>query len=670
MATKKKVTEKTKKATKTNIYDYAGRILRVDLSKKKITKERVPEEVVRKFLGGEGLAAKILYDEVPPEIAPFHPENRVIFSNGLLSGTLAPASARMTLTTKSPNTEIYSDSNVGGHFGPELKYAGYDHIVFQGASEEPVYLWINDDTVELRDARHLWGKTTYETDTMIKNELGMMDIHIACIGPAGENLSGAACFIIDRGRACGRMGLGAVLGSKKMKAIAVKGTKGYKIFNPKEHIRICREFTEKILKDPYYKVMTIGTIGLTTIGYSGKGGRSEPMVRYGFTDKTFMPDFENISAENIKEKCWEHDMACFACPLHCANWTHVKEGPYAGVKGEGFELNVHEDSTYFDNTNPYFLAKWGLRCNELGLGVDEATLPIAFAMLLFDKGIISEEDTGGLRLEWGNEEVILELIEQIAYRRGFGNILADGTKKAAKKIGRGSEYYSKNVKGAEIIADLRLTYDVALAESVTPRGSCHLKGLSFLPIWGADYVPPEERERYVKEEIGSPYSWNPFDPSSHPWIVRYNIHHMAILDALELCAFPSHWVLYGSYKLKDLPPLIESATGLKFTEKQLRETAERIRAVQRAYNNRLGLRKEDDIPPKFVFERPLKGFIFEKEIDLKMDRTQFEGALTQFYKLFGYDIETGIPTRETLNKLGLEDVAKDLTKRGVLPKAK
>jgi len=668
MVKKGKRKEKTKKTRKTHIYDYAGRILRVNLSNKKINKERVIEKNVLKFIGGEGLAAKILYDEVPPEVGPFHPENRVIISNGLLSGSLAPSSARITLTTKSPITEIYSDSNAGGHFGPELKFAGYDHLIFQGASKEPVYLWIDDDKVELKDACHLWGKTTWETDALIKAELGDQSIHIACIGPAGENLSGAANLIVDRARAAGRMGLGAVLGSKKLKAIAVKGTKGYKIANPKKHIRICQELYERILKDPYYKIMSIGTIGLTKIGYSGKGGRSEPMVRYGMTEKNYMPDFENISCENIQEKVWEHDMACFGCPLHCGNWTHVKEGPYAGLKGEGFELNVHEDSTYMDVTNPYFLAKWGLRCNELGLGVDETTLPIAYAMCLYEKGIISEEETGGIKLEWGNEEVILKLIEQIAYRRGFGAILADGTKKAGKKLGRGAEYYSKNVKGAEVIADLRLCYDVALAESVTPRGSCHLKGLSFLPVWGADYVTPEERERYLKDEIGSPFSYSPADPASHPWVVRYNIHHMAVLDALELCAFPSHWVLYGSYRIKDLPALIESATGLKFTEKELREIAERIRAVQRAFNNRLGLRREDDIPGEYNFELPLKGMLFDKEIDMKLDRKKYEEALTQFYRLFGYDEKTGIPTRETLKRLGLEDVAKDLTKRGILKK--
>ena len=200
----------------------------------------MPEDVVLKFIGGEGLAAKILYDEVPPEIGPFHPENRLIISNGLLSGTLAPASSRITLTTRSPVTEIYSDSNSGGQFGPELKFAGCDHLVFQGVSEAPVYLWINDDRVELRDARHLWGKTTWETDSMIKDELGDFSIHVACIGPAGENLSGAACLIVDRARACGRMGLGAVIGAKRLKAIAVKGTRGYRIANPREHIKLCK----------------------------------------------------------------------------------------------------------------------------------------------------------------------------------------------------------------------------------------------------------------------------------------------------------------------------------------------------------------------------------------------------------------------------------------------
>jgi len=652
----------------TNIYDYAGRILRIDLSNKKITKEKAPEEMIMKFLGGEGLAAKILYDEVPPEVGPFDPENRVIISNGLLSGTLSPSSSRITLTTLSPATDIYGDSNSGGHFGPELKFAGYDHLVFQGVSEEPVYLWIDDDKVKLRDARHLWGKTTYETDSMIKAELGDPSIHIACIGPAGENLSAAACLMVDRARACGRMGLGAVLGSKKLKAVAVRGTKGYKIANPREHIKICRQLFDMILKDPYYETMGIGSMALGDIGYSGKGGRSDPRVRYAMTEKNYMPDYENMSCKNIQEKLWEHEMACFGCPVHCSSWTHIKEGPYEGVKGEGFELGVQEDCVQMDATGLNFQAKWGLRCNELGVGIYDIGMRIAYAMCLFDKGIITEEDTGGLKLAWGDEEAILELTEQVAYRRGFGEILADGSRKAGKKIGRGAEYYSKHVKGAEVIGDLRIDYGVTLAECVSPRGACHLKGLTLITIWGNDYVTLEEREKFVKEEMGSPFSYNPTEPYSQPWITMYTTRLMAVLDALELCVFPSNWALYFSYRVKDLPPLIESATGLKFTEAELIEAADRIRAVQRAFNCRLGLTREDDTPSEVNFETSLKGAFYDQEIDMKMDREKFEWALTEFYKLVGYDEKTGIPIRETLEKLGLEDVAEDLTKRGVLSK--
>lgn len=661
--------------TNCNIYDYAGRIIRVELSNKKITKEYISESMLWKFIGGEGLAAKILFDEVPPEVKPFDSENRVIVSNGLLSGSLAPSACRMTLTTISPNTEIYSDSNGGGHFAPELKFAGYDHIIFQGRAEDPVYLWIDDDTVELRDARHLWGKTTWETDTMIKKELHDPSIHVACIGPAGENLSGAACFIIDRARACGRMGLGAVIGYKKLKAIAVRGRKGYKIANPKEHIRICKELFDKVINDPFYDTLNIGTVAVTNVGWSGKDGHEYPMVRYGMTEKHYMPDWENICVKNIQEKIWEHDTACFGCPLHCGNWINVKaeDNPYGmDLKGEGFELNIHEDSTYMDCAqNIYFLPRWHLRCNELGLGVDEATLPTAFAMCLWDKGIINEKDTGGIKLEWGNEEAVLELIEQIAYRQGFGDLLADGTKKAAQKIGRGSEYYSKNVKGAEFIADLRLGYSTALAESVTPRGACHLKGLTWLNIWGAipDYVSLTERKKYVEQVCGFPGEYQPMEPSCLPWVVKYNIIHMAILDVLEMCTFPTHWDLYYSYHWKDLAPLIESATGITFNEDELRELGERVRAVQRSFNHLRGLiSREDDTPPQLVFEYPMKATYKGKDLELKLDRGKYDELLNQFYKLFGYDKETGIPTRETFKQLGIEDVANELEKRGILPK--
>jgi aldehyde:ferredoxin oxidoreductase len=655
---------------KEQYFGYAGTILRINLTRKEITKEPFPREWMKKHIGGEAVAAKIFYDEVPPEAPALSPENKVILSMGPLVGTLAPSSGRITITTKSPITEIYSDSNAGGHWGPEMKYAGYDHVIFEGASDEPVYLWIDNDKVELRDARHLWGKTTWEADAMIKAELGDETIQVACIGPAGENLSSAACFIINKSRACGRMGLGAAVGYKKLKAVAVRGTKGIKIAHPGKFIKECRRLFDKILNDGMYWMMSQGTLGTPDLHWDGSPSKNEPLMRYGHADKSVCETYEVISCKNIREKVMDGDLACFNCPVHCANWSSIKEGPWKGEKGEGFELNVQENSTYLDTCDDvWFLPKYSFLCNQLGLGVDEAALPIAFGMWLFEKGILTEEDTGGIKLEWGDKETVLKLMKMIAYREGFGDVMAEGTRKMARKIGRGAEYWSKNIKGAEVIADTRMTYEVTLGECVSPRGACHLKGLSLFIIYESfkDYITPEFLEK-LQKMFKSPVPIKAFDYRWAPYATRYMIHLMSTLDALGICAFSSHYTLLKAIMLEDLPQLIEAATGLTFTEEELEECAERERMIQRSFNHLLGMDRKDDYPPQHTFEHPLKVNFQGQDMEFLLDKQKFEEVLTEFYRLCGYDEKTGIPTRKTLEKFGLENIARDLDKQGILPK--
>ena len=655
---------------KEEYYGYAGTILRVNLTKKEIIKEPFPRQWMKQYIGGEAVAARILYDEVPPETPPLSPDNKVILSMGPLVGTLAPSSGRVTLTTKSPITEIYSDSNAGGQWGPEMKYAGYDHLILEGASENPVYLWIDDDRVEIRDAYHLWGKTTWEADDIIKAELGDETIQIACIGPAGENLSSAACLILNRARACGRMGLGAVIGSKKLKAVAVRGSKGLRIAHPGRFIKECRRLFDKIVNDGMYWMMSRGTLAIPDLAWDGSPSKPNALMRYAHSDKNVCDTYAEISDKNVREKVMDRDLACFNCPVHCANWSSIKQGPWKGEKGEGFELNVQEDCTYMDTCdNVWFLPKYSFLCNQLGLGVDEAALPIAFGMWLFEKGILTEEDTGGIKLEWGDTETVLKLIKMVAYREGFGDILADGTRKMARKIGRGAEYWSKNIKGAEVIADTRLTYEVTLAESVSPRGACHLKGLSLFMVYARDmeYLTPEFREK-MREVYGSPFPVIPFDHRWTPYATRYLIRLMATYDALGLCVFNSHYILPRSIMLEDLPPLVEAATGIAFTQEELEQCADRARIIQRSFNHMLGLDRRDDAPPEHTFKHPLKVEIKGQKMERALDREYFDEALTEFYRISGYDEKTGIPTRETLERLGLGKIARDLEKRGILPK--
>ncbi|MFC2019496.1 aldehyde ferredoxin oxidoreductase family protein [Chloroflexota bacterium] len=651
-------------------YGYAGKILRVNLTKKESSTEPFPREWMRQYIGGEAVAARILYDEVPPTTHPLSPDNKVILSMGPLVGTLAPGSGRITLTTKSPITEIYSDSNAGGQWGPEMKYAGYDHLILEGASEDPVYLWIDDDRVEIRDASHLWGKTTWEADDIIKAELGDNTIQIAGIGPAGENLSSAACLILNRARACGRMGLGAVIGSKKVKAIAVRGTKGLKIAHPGRFIKECRKLFDKILNDGMYWMISQGTIAMPDLSWDGSPSKPTPLVRYGHSDKDACDTYAEISCKNVRQKVMDRDMACFNCPVHCGNWSSIKQGRWKGEKGEGFELNIQENCIYMDAcSDVWFLPKYNFLCNQLGLGVDEAALPITFSMWLFEKGLLTEKDTGGIKLKWGDTDTVLKLLKMIAYREGFGDFLADGTRKMAQKIGRGAEYWSKNIKGAEVIADTRLTYETTLAEAVSPRGACHLKGLSLFSFYSrsTDYLTPEFREK-MREVYESPFPIVLGDYHWTPYATRYLIRLMSTYDALGMCVFNSHYMLFRSIMLEDLPPLIEAATGITFTQRELAQCADRARIIQRSFNHLLGLNRKDDIPAQHTFEYPVTITSQGKKMEFVLNKEHYDKALSEFYRISGYDEKTGIPTEETLKRLGLEKIARDLEHKGMLPK--
>jgi len=653
-------------ADSNRVYGYGGSILRVDLTQGKVSKEPFPERWIKQLIGGEAVAARIFYDEVPPSTEPFSPQNKVIISMGPLVGTLAPSSSRITLTTKSPITEMYSDSNAGGQFGPEMKFAGYDHLILEGASERPVYLWIDDDKVEIRDAAHLWGTTTWETDDAIKTELGDPTIQVACIGPAGENRSTAACLIINRARACGRMGLGAVIGSKNLKAVAVRGSLGLQMAHPGRVFRESRKLFDKISADAMYPMICQGTLAIPDLTWDGAKSKPSSMVRYGHAAKNVCQNYAEISGRNIREKVMDRDMACFNCPVHCANWSSIKEGPWKGEKGEGFELNIQENCIYMDACEDvWFLPKYNFLCNQLGLGVDETALPIAFGMWLFEKGILTEADTGGIKLEWGDTETVIKLINMIAYREGFGELLGSGTRKMSQSIGGEAEYWSKNIKGAEVISDTRFAYEVALAQAVSPRGACHLKGLSLFQMYATnprfEYPSLEVRAR-MQQAYESPYPIVPGDDRWAPYATRYLSRLMSVLDALGMCAFPSHYMLFESIMLEDLPPLIEAVTGVSFTTEELAECADRARVIQRSYNHRLGMARKEDTPAAHTFEQPLRMTVQEKTVEVKLDRERYDGLLDEFYRISGYDQRSGIPTGKTFERLGLGSIAKDLNR--------
>lgn len=645
---------------------WAGKFLKVDLTTGEMEAQPISMDDMTKCIGGSGLAGHVLYEEVLPEIKPLSPENIVIFSVGPLVGTLAPTSGRATLTSKSPMTGIFGDSSVGGTWGSRLKFAGWDYIIIKGQSPNPVYLWINDDKVEIRDASHLWGKDTWTTGRMIKSELGDPNISVACIGPAGENLSLAGCVIVDYARAWGRCSFGAVLGYKRLKAIAVRGTKGVKIAHKTEFEQYSRKMYERIGSDPIYEPFSrSGTIfwgeAYHIVGYESWGyyQTRNHSGRWSEGDKLGTGSFWN----QVFEKC----KACFNCPLHCGHYSKIKEGPYAGEKGGGPEYNAMVDfACYPLIPDPKFVVKCNNICNRLGLGVDEVGCAIAFAMTLYQKGIINKEDTGGLEITHGNEEVVLKLIEDICYRRGFGDILADGARKASEKLGSHTKKYAMHIKGLDLIGELRYPLGYLLGWCVSSRGVDYLRGAPILEPFGPPFITFE-----VKKEIGEKL-WSSANAlmDTHTNIdgkaraVSWIENLMAVTNACGVCTFVTFWGLSNGYQMEDMAYLLSTATGIDFSPETLWKIGERIVATEKSYNAREGIRRKDDYPPNLFFETPIEVGTPPKKV--AHDRRLYDRMLTEYYEIRGYDPETAIPKQKKLKELGLEEVAEDLVKRGLV----
>ena len=629
------------------MYGWAGTILRVDLSKKKISKQDLPMEWAIQFIGAAGINAKILYDEVGPEVDPFDPQNRLIFGFGPLCGTTAPSSARYTVTTKGPLSFAFSDSNSGGHFGPEVKFAGYDHIILKGASDRPVYLSIDDEEVLLRDASHLWGKDVWETEEIIRKELGDPDVKIAAIGFPGENLVRYSVIINDHARAAGWGGVGAVMGSKRLKAVAVRGTKGVQIANPNEFEKASLGSIDLILKSP--KMNTIGIYGKPWLNWlRNEVQKSNPTKNY-ILPRVPSEEWPKVGLDAFKQVIvkWK---GCFNCPLHCSHIVMAKSGPFKGSVGEGFEYNQMIDGQMMGIYDLNFIVKWTNETNRLGLDCDGPAYSIAWAMELYEKGLISSKDLDGIKLTWGNEEAALLMLDKIANREGFGALLGEGVELAAKKFGKGSELFAYHIKGGRMEIDPRTGWATALSHATSTRGADHLKGTPLSNAFGVwknipyDFTDDSKME-YKAEAV----------------IFFENLN--AVIDSLGLCKNDTWSQSAECPGLKEFAEMMTTLTGFEFTANQLLEIGERIYNVERAYNSRSSLTRENDkIPDKF-FNDPI-----ETKIKV-LDREKFEELKDQYYKLRGWEVETGHPTEEKLNELGLQNIAVDLKKRGIIKAA-
>ena len=629
----------------TKYYGYTGSILRINLTKNQVKVQHTEKRLINKFLGGRGFNSKRLYDEVPKNVAPLSPQNKLIFATGPLVGTAFPLGARFNITAKSPLTGILGDSNAGGHFAAEMKFAGYDQIVIEGKSRKSVYILIEDQEIQIMDAEHLVGKDTYETTEMIKKDLGDRTFQVATVGPAAENRVRYAGIFANLARPAARTGMGTVMASKNLKAVALKGTGVIEIADPGRFWKIVEEIEEETYAHPqYWPRRTMGTTRILMLA-----DRLGFLPTRHFTSATFQ-HASKVSGERLAREYNVKSRACFSCIVPCSRVYVIREGEYAGFHGEGPEYEALSSFTArVGNSNLDLALKAVDLANRLGLDAITTAECIAWAMELYEKGELTRKETDGLELTWGNGEAILALIEKIAYREGFGDLLADGVKRAAEKLGKGEEI-AFHVKGLEIIqADPRGLKGYGLGYAVASRGADHLRSEPFVEL--------SDDPKKGMEMFGVPEATLRLAHKGKGKLVRYFENWCAIIDCLEVCKN-----LAGNMELLPFDRAAEIAevvTGFHFTEQAMFEIGERIVNLERAYLVREGIRRSDDYLPARFLKEPLpngnsKGEIFK--IDPMLD---------EYYAEREWDLKTGIPKAEKLRKIGLEYVIEDLKRNGV-----
>lgn len=634
----------------------AGKILHVNLTTGSVTTEPTVRYAA-KFLGGRGINSWLLYQQVKPWVTPLEPANRLIIGTGALVGTLAPSAGRHNIDAKSPMTGGIGSSNSGGHFSAELKFAGYDHIVIAGRARKPVYLWLDDDRVQIRDASGIWGKRVSETNDLIKQELGIADIQILCIGPAGENLVRAACIITNRARAAARCGLGAVMGAKQLKAIAVRGSGAIRVAQPTRFMSEVAKAWEKLRQSSSaQRRRQWGTLFAATVSNNA----SLFPVR-NFEDDYLKPEsLAKISPQVFRQKYEVGRLGYSFCPVSCSHLYHIPDGLYTGLTAEGIECN---DLWNFGGRlaidYPPAIIKAHHLCSEYGLDQDNASGAIAWAMECYQRGILTRQDTDGLQLEWGNHEVVMELLRRIAYREGIGDILAEGAKRAAEIIGGGSDQFAVHLKGQDSIESMRAAKGWALGCVVSPRGGGHTRGANLIEL----YHDRLTRD-FCRKAFGIPQVGNMLDYENKANLVVYFERLQAICDCLGICLLCSYWGGPDQLGPDDFASLYSAATGQELSASELLSTGERIHNVEKAFNVlHAGFARRDDYPPQRFMEEPVKSGPAKGELLVKK---MWDKMLDEYYQLHGWDIETGWQSRRQLKTLSLTEVADDLEQAGKL----
>lgn len=598
------------------MFAWQGKILRVNLSDGTIKAEPLNQEYAEQYIGARGLGTKYFTEEVDPKVDPLSPENKIIFMTGPLTGTFAGSAGRYNVVTKGPLNGTIAASNSGGTFGPELKYAGWDGIIFEGRAESPVYLSIQNDQVELKSAAELWGQDVFATTDALKEAIDE-EAKVCCIGPAGENLVKYACIMNEYHRAAGRSGVGAVMGSKNLKAIVVKGTQGIVVEDPKAFMEAAQDARTKLREHPVsgQGLAAYGTNILVNI-LNEHGG----LPVKNFSEAAVFPNAEKISGEYQAEKYLVRNKGCFGCTIGCGRVTDIPKGPFKSA-GEGPEY----EATWTFGSNLAIddfeaICRANFLCNELGL--DPITLggTIACAVELVEKGIIPRA-TADLR--WGDGAMLVDLVSKTAYREGFGDELAEGSYRLAEKYGYPE--YSMTAKKQEMPAyDPRGQQGIGLNYATSNRGGCHVRGYMTSP-----------------EVLGIPVKVDPDETEGKPALLKLFQDLTALVDSSGLCLF-----ITFALGLPEIAAQLRTATGLDISDDEYLLSGERVWNLERLFNLRAGFTTKDDTLPPRLLKEPMKGGPHEGKV------VRLDIMLPEYYSLRGWD-EQGIPTEEKLKELSL-----------------
>ena len=610
-------------------YGCNGRILRVNLSNKEISVEEPDDNFYRRYMGGRGFIGYYLLKELKPKVDPLGPDNKLIFATGVITGGRIGGSGRNSVGAKSPLTNGYGEAEAGGYWGPELKRTGYDAIIFEGKSEKPVYLWIGNEDPELRDAGHLWGKTTHETQEAIREELGNKLIKTTLIGPAGEKLVRFACIINDVNRAYGRTGMGAVMGSKNLKGVAVRGKRPPALADTEKIKEIAKWLNENYSRG----FQDTGTSG-SVMGLDRGGGLPTRNFREGSFEGA-----EAISGQTMRDTILINRDTCYSCPVRCKRVVEVNE-PYKvnPVYGGPEYETIGSLGSCCGIDNLAAIAKGNELCNAYSLDTIGTGTTIAFAMDCFENGLLSEKDTDGIELRFGNDDAMVKMVEMIGKREGIGDLLAEGCMRAANKIGKGASEFAMHVKGQEFpMHEPRFKVAMGMGYAISPTGADHnqsihdsgpthpggLLGLGVLDSLPAYDLSPRKVRMFL-----------------------YQQHWRSFGNCAGLC-------LFLPYSYNQQAEIVRAITGWDVTTWELMKVGERGTTMARAFNMRAGFTRADDCFPKRIHQPftsgPLEGVGYGEE--------RLEEAISAYYGMMGWDRETGVPMRGKLQELDIEWVA-------------